>query len=134
MRTFNVNASEKKRAADKTPVVEFVIFDSDKRTSIRAEITYGRGTGRDRDHAYATLKDLAGAAIRQRVADEILPRPEGCPNNCTKGYLKTPDGGLGLCDHPACREYSSAVINVGSMVDLQVFYRPGTHHDHTFKL
>ena len=89
---------------------------------------------RTRDEAYAQLKDVAAGAIRQRVANDIVPPVTDCPNGCTRGYLLADDGGLGVCDHTPCQDYAGAVINIRETEDIRVIYRPGTHENGDFLL
>lgn len=137
MRTFKVIAGEKVRREDGTSMVEFIISDIEKGVAIRCDLDYGEMTGRTRDEAYAILKDVAAASIRQRVANDIIPPVEDCPNGCTRGYIKVDCadcGGIGRCGHKPCYDYSVAVDNIGSVEDISVIYRPGTHENGDFAI
>jgi hypothetical protein len=134
MRTFKIIAGERTRREDGTPLVEFIISDIEKGVAIRCDIPYGELDGRTRDEAYAQLKDIAAASIRQRVANDIVPPVTDCPYGCTRGYVRNADGGLGTCSNPPCYEYAEAVNNIGAVADINVIYRPGTHENGDFEL
>lgn len=134
MRTFKVIAGERTRREDGTPLVEFIISDIEKGVAIRCELPYGEIDGRTRDEAYAMLKDIAAASIRQRVANDIVPPVTDCPHGCTRGYLPLFEGGVVTCNNPPCYEYADAVNNIGSVEDIKVIYRPGTHENGDFEL
>jgi hypothetical protein len=134
MRSFTISASERTRE-DGAPTVEFIMQDRDKNTAVRMDMPYGdKAGGRTRDQAYAMLKDVAGASLRQRVAEEVLPPAPECEYGCVKGYLPLNGGGVRLCANDDCRDYRSLVLDIGETVDIQVAYRPGTHHDGGFEL
>ena len=134
MRTFKVIAGERTRQEDGTPLVEFILSDIEMGVAIRCDVPYGELDGRTRDEAYAMLKDIAAQSIRQRVANDIVPPVTDCPNNCTRGYVLNGGGGLGRCDYTPCQDYVEAVNNIGSVVDINVIYRPGTHENGDFPL
>ena len=134
MRTFKVIAGERLLRGDNVPLVEFIISDIEKGVAIRCDLHYGVD-GRTRDEAYAMLKDVAAASIRQRVADDVgLPHPPGCPHGCVRGYLPLFDGGVVMCNNPTCLDYAEAVVKIGDKVDISVIYRPGTHENGDFNL
>lgn len=132
MRTFKVIAGERTDRESGKKIVEFIISDLDKGVAIRCDISYGGS--RSRDEAYAMLKDVAAASIRQRVANDIVPPVEDCPHGCTRGYLPLFEGGVVVCNHPPCYDYADAVNNIGSVADIKVIYRPGTHENGDFPL
>jgi hypothetical protein len=134
MRTFKVIAGERVRREDDTPLVEFIISDLEKGVAIRCDIPYGELDSRTRDEAYAMLKDIAAASIRQRVANDVIVPVTDCPNFCTRGYVRNDDGSLGTCSHIPCYDYADAVNCIGEIVDIKVLYRPGTHENGDFPL
>lgn len=103
MRKFHVTAFERKG------LVCVDVFDVDHQNRTYFEVP----NNGDRDMAYAQAKDLAGACIRQRVADETLTPPE-C--SCTRGYVDH-EGKVALCANEECVEYVGRVLGIRESIE-----------------